>query len=215
MAQAELPAGNVKVTREDWLNVAMEILIRDGVSDVKILTIGERLGVSRSSFYWYFKSRQDLLDRLLEHWERSNTDVLVAHAELPSDTITEAVLNLFRCFVDEGGFDHRLDFAVREWARRDTAVRHVIDKGDRTRHAAIARMFERFGYPARESDIRARVLYFQQIGYYALDLAEPAEERLKWVDGYVHAFTGRVPPDHEIERFRSFVLDRIAARGGR
>lgn len=201
--------GNVKVTREDWLNVAMDLLISDGVSDVKVLTIGERLGVSRSSFYWYFKSRQDLLDRLLERWQLTNTAVLIEHAERPAGTITEAVLNLFRCFVDHGGFNHRLDFAVREWARRDGTVRRVIDRVDSARHAAIARMFERFGYPAREADIRARVLYFQQIGYYALDLAEPAEERLKWVDGYVHAFTGIAPPDEEVARFRSHILERM------
>ena len=211
MAEADPQPGNVKVTREDWLNVAMDILISDGVSDVKVLTIGERLGVSRSSFYWYFKSRQDLLDRLLERWEQTNTAVLIAHAEGPAETITEAVLNLFRCFVDQGGFNHRLDFAVREWARRDGTVRRVIDRGDSARHAAIAGMFERFGYAAREADIRARVLYFQQIGYYALDLAEPAEERLKWVDGYVHAFTGIAPPADEVARFRSFVMDRIKA----
>jgi AcrR family transcriptional regulator len=57
----EAQPGNVKVTREDWLRVAMDLLVSDGVSEVKVLTIGERLGVSRSSFYWYFKSRKDLL----------------------------------------------------------------------------------------------------------------------------------------------------------
>ncbi|MEM0948551.1 MAG: TetR/AcrR family transcriptional regulator [Pseudomonadota bacterium] len=213
MVHQDPQPGNVKVTREDWLNVAMDLLISDGVSDVKVLTIGERLGVSRSSFYWYFKSRQDLLDQLLSRWEETNTGVLIHHSELPAETITEAVLNLFRCFVDDGGFNHRLDFAVREWARRDGSVRRVIDRGDNARHAAVARMFERFGYASREADIRARVLYFQQIGYYALDLSEPAEERLKWVDGYVHAFTGVVPPVDEVARFRSYVLGRLRAHG--
>ena len=57
--------GNVKVTREDWLNIAMDALIRDGVEAVKVKIFAEALGVSRSSFYWYFKSRQELLDALL------------------------------------------------------------------------------------------------------------------------------------------------------
>ena len=59
--------GNIKVTRQDWLNVAMDVLVSDGVEQVKVLTLGERLGVSRSSFYWYFKSRQELLTALLRH----------------------------------------------------------------------------------------------------------------------------------------------------
>jgi len=67
------PTGNIKVTREDWLNVALDVLVSEGVGEVKILTIGQRLNVSRSSFYWYFKSRQDLLDALLKHWQATNT----------------------------------------------------------------------------------------------------------------------------------------------
>lgn len=194
-------SGNVKVTRQDWLDVAMDLLVSDGVSEVKILTIGNRLQVSRSSFYWYFKSRKDLLDQLLAEWERTNTGALVRAAEAPAATITEAVCNFFRNIVDPDGFDHQLDFAVREWARRDAAVRRVIDRSDTARHRALAVMFERHGYRPAEADIRARVLYYQQIGYHALELNETLEERLARVEGYLHAFTGVMPTAAEVRSF--------------
>lgn len=200
----EALVGNVKVTREDWLNVAMDLLVSEGVSEVKVLTIGSRLDVSRSSFYWYFKSRKDLLDQLLAEWERTNTGILLRHCEIPADTITEAVSNLFRAFVGRDGFNHQLDFAVREWARRDGSVRHVIDLGDAARTRAVAAMFERFGYAPEEAEIRARVLYYMQIGYYALDLAEPLEERLKRVEGYLYSFTGQQPRPEEVAAFHAY-----------
>ncbi len=190
--------GNTKATRDDWLNVAMDILVSQGVAEVKVLSIGDLLGVSRSSFYWYFKSRKDLLDALLGEWENSNTGVLLRHATMPADTITGAVCNLFRCFIDARLFNHRLDFAVREWARRDGHVRRVIDRTDARRHGAIAEMFGRYGYSPYEADVRARVLYFMQIGYYALDLSEPLEERLSRVEGYLLSFTGRTPRPEEV-----------------
>lgn len=196
--------GNVKVTRRDWLTAAREILIGDGVAEVKILTIGTRLGVSRSSFYWYFKSREDLLAQLLEDWDRTNTGVMIRTCEMQAATITEAVLNFFRSVVDPAGFDYRLDFAVREWARRDPEVRLVIDRSDTARHAAIARMFQRHGYAAEEADIRARVLYYQQLGYYALDLGESMEERLTRVRGYTYCFCGVEPSEAELEAFIRF-----------
>ncbi len=203
---------HTKVTREDWLNVARDILISDGVAEVKVLTIGSRLEVSRSSFYWYFKSRQDLLNQLLEDWERTNTGIMIAHSEMPADTITGALNNFFRCVVDPNGFNHQLDFAVREWARRDGKVRRVIDRSDAARHAAIARMFERHGYDPAEADIRARVLYYQQIGYYALELAETLEERLSRVAGYLYCFTGVQPSDDEVAEFLRFARSIAGAR---
>ena len=72
--------GNVKVTREDWLDLAAEVLVEHGVSQVKVLALANRLGVSRSSFYWYFRSRKDLLDQLLAQWEGQNTRAILTHA---------------------------------------------------------------------------------------------------------------------------------------
>ena len=65
--------GNVKATRDDWLDLALSALAIEGVDHVTVLALSERLGVSRSSFYWYFKNRDQLLDALLDRWDRLNT----------------------------------------------------------------------------------------------------------------------------------------------
>ncbi|MEL6318407.1 MAG: TetR/AcrR family transcriptional regulator, partial [Pseudomonadota bacterium] len=108
---APAPRGNVKVTREDWITVATDVLISQGADQVKVLDLSARLEVSRSSFYWYFKSRQALLDALLENWRASNTGRFVDACEEPAETITGAVCNLFRRFIDPALFDPQLDFA--------------------------------------------------------------------------------------------------------
>ncbi len=206
-AAPALPQGQ-RVTRQDWLDSAREVLISEGEGGVKVLAIGERLQVARSSFYWYFKDRQDLLDALLEDWERTNTAFLVRHCELPADTITGAVCNFFRCFIDPGLFDQRLDFAVREWARRDATVRREIDRADDTRLAAVAAMFRRHGYTDEEADIRARILYFQQLGYHALDQNEPIRLRMKRLAGYLYGFTGQWPRPDEVAALNAFALEK-------
>lgn len=203
-APQDATASHIKATRADWLAAAMEVLISGGVSEVKVLKLSQRLGVSRSSFYWYFDSRKDLLAQLLQQWEHTNTGIMVDHASMPAKTITGALNNFFRCVVGPKGFNHRLDFAIREWARRDASVRAEVDRGDAARHAAIAEMFRRHGYPEDEADIRARVLYYQQIGYYALELGESLEERLARAPGYVFAFTGVAPTKEEIAEFEAF-----------
>jgi len=204
--------GHVKVTRDDWLNVARDILVSDGVGEVKVLTIATRLDVSRSSFYWYFKSRKDLLGALLEDWEGWNTRLIREHCDMQAATITEAVCNFFRCFIDPDRFDQGLDFAVREWARRDGSVRRHIDLADAARVKAIAQMFARFDYAPLDAEARARILYFQQLGYHALDMTEPLPDRVRLLEPYLLGFTGKAPQAAEIDAFLAFTTEKLTPR---
>ena len=205
---------HTKATRDDWIRVALETLIRDGVDSVKVLTLADRLGVSRSSFYWYFRNRDRLLDALLAHWQDTNTRAVVEQAALPSTSIVHGVTHIFRCWVDERLFDPRLDFAVRDWARRSEAVRAELDRADEARVNAIAELFRRHGWPEREAFVRSRVLYFMQIGYYALDLGETLEQRKVLAGSYLKAFTGQDPTPEELDPYLAW-MDEVAANANR
>ena len=196
--------GNVKATRDDWLDRALRVLAIEGVDRVTILNLSARLGVSRSSFYWYFKNRDELLDALLARWEGLNTRSIVTQAKAPAATINEAVCNVFRCWINPEIFSPRLDFAIREWARRSTRVRGALDRSDTERTIAIKAMFERFGYCGEDALVRARVLYYLQIGYYALDIREPIEARLALTPLYLKAITGVAPEEREMAPFRAY-----------
>ncbi|TNJ47744.1 TetR/AcrR family transcriptional regulator [Phaeobacter sp. B1627] len=196
--------GNIKVTREDWLNIGLDVLIRDGVERVKVLALAEAMGVSRSSFYWYFKSRQELLDALLTRWEETNTAGLIAQAAAPAPRITGAVLNIFRCIANPDLFNTALDFAVRDWARRSETVRARMREGDAARVAAVTAMFARYGCAEKEAVTRAKVLYYMQLGY---DMAEPEEShayRLMMTPEYLKVFTGQAPTDAEMAEFSDY-----------
>lgn len=193
--------GHVKVTREDWLNLARNILVNDGVAEVKILVLANRLGVSRSSFYWYFTDRTDLLNSLLKEWETRNTAQIIDQCQMPAHSIAEAVCHFFLCFIDRTKFDQGLDFAVREWSRRDDALRARVDEADTSRIAAVTDMFVQHGYESHDADARARIVYFMQLGYHALEINEGLEARLSRVEPYLRGFTGREPEPDVIEAF--------------
>ena len=193
--------GHIKVTRQDWLNMARDVLVTEGVAEVKILSLAVRMGVSRSSFYWYFKDRADLQAALLDEWEARNTTQIVAHCSLPSASMTEAACNFFRCFVDETKFDRGLDFAVREWSRRDLAIRERVDRADRDRIAAVTASFSRHGYDPIDADARARIMYFMQLGYHALEVREDMATRMSRLGPYIRGFTGQEPDAAAINAF--------------
>ena len=210
-SERSAPFGNVKATRGDWLAGALRVLAIEGVGRVTVLSLSDRLGVSRSSFYWYFKNRDELFDALLARWEELNTRAIVTQAGTPAASINEAVCNVFRCWIDPEIFSPRLDFAVREWARRSPKVRKALDRSDSDRTDAIKAMFERFGYRDEDALVRARVLYYTQIGYYALDIKEPVEARLKLTPHYLETFTGARPREEDLASLRAYATVHAGA----
>lgn len=199
--------GHVKVTRDDWLNAARDVLVTEGAASVKILPLSNRLGVSRSSFYWYFENRKDLLAALLDEWESRNTARIVAQCEAKAANITEALCNFFRCFVDASQFDTGLDFAIREWSRRDAAVRKLVDKADQTRLQAVTQMYARQGYAPEDADARARILYYMQLGYHALEVKEDMPTRMSRVAAYIEGFTGQPADPKALKDFAAFAME--------
>ena len=206
MGAVTIPS-HTKATREDWLAAAMEVLISGGEEQVKVLPLADHLGVSRSSFYWYFNSRRELLDQLLAHWRATNTSAIIAHADLGAPTIGAAVCNVWRAMIDPEVFHNPLDFAVREWGRRAAPVRRVVEQSDTARIEAIAAMFARFGYGETEALARARTLYYMQIGYNDAELQEPMEDRLRMVPYYILTFTGRPAAPGDADLLEAFAKE--------
>lgn len=189
-------------TPDLWLDAAYALLVEGGVEAVKVMPLAERLGLSRTSFYWHFADREALLAGLIDRWRVQNTASLVARCEAPALTITEAMLNLFDCWYDTGLFDSRLEFAMRTWSLTDPVVEGAMAMADAARIAAITGLFVRFGYSATEADTRARTLYLTQVGYIALRSDEALEVRMARVPAYVLTFCGIAPSPVEVAAFR-------------
>lgn len=200
-----VPDGSSRTSKQDWLDLAVRTLIDEGIDQVKIQVMARKLNVSRSSFYWFFESLGGLHEQLLHHWLRRNTEPVVDHALRPAASINRAILNVFQCWIDDRLFDPQLDIAVRIWARRDPSIRAVIDEADRRRIEAITTMYRRYGYDEENAFIRARVLYFMQIGHYTLDVDEALDVRVSHVPAYLLAFSGQEAEAGDIAAFDEFI----------
>ena len=181
--------------------MARDVLVTEGIGEVKILGLANRMSVSRSSFYWYFKDRADLSAALLDEWEARNTAQIVAHCQMPSRSATETVCNFFRCFVVAAKFDRGLDFAIREWSRRDECLRSRLDQADQSRISALTTAFMRHEFAREDADARARILYFMQLGYHALEVQEDKDTRMSRLAPYIRGFTGQEPDTNAMDAF--------------
>jgi len=179
-----------QLNRGDWIVAALRVLIDDGIEAVQITRLARELGVTRGSYYWHFKGRKDLLSALLEEWSARNTGVMVDVLQ-SANSLDDGVLDLFSVWVGHSRFNFKLDQAIRDWSRHDTVVGEILSKEDDDRVEAIAAFYERHGYQHPESFIRARVIYFTQLSYYALNVCEPVDKRVSYLAAYFQCFTGR------------------------
>ncbi len=213
--RAAANAGAARLDRGAWVEAACRLLAEKGVERVRVLPLAQRLGVTRGSFYWHFASRRELLDALIRLWEEKNTRAVLEAATRPAQDLPERFLHLARCWLDQSIYDPRLDIAVRDWARHDRRVLELVHKADDARVAALARIFEAEGEAPRMAFIRARVLYYMQMGYYIVGVREPLERRVGFFREYYAAFTGKALPERRARQIAAaLLLPRNSADAG-
>ena len=186
----QMAGRTAKVTAATWVETAKRALIEEGIAGVKVDRLASRLGVTRGGFYHNFQDRDELLGQLIESWEKT-CEFLPPGS--PGTTPSEAAAwleGLIQRLIDEDGYDHHFDMAVREWARSDQRAAWAIERADRNRMATLKLFFQALGYGSEEALIRARVFYYHHIGYYAIGVQQSTAERRRLAQLYVDILCG-------------------------
>ena len=178
------------LSREAWIAAAIAALEKKGIANVKIDHLSKQLKVTRGSFYFHFSNLKDLLDSLLEEWRQRNCkpfEALIDHEVIDGPAFFDAVTGVW---IREDPFSPRLDLAIRDWARGSADIARKVRAQDDFRMALLVRAFAAMGYDEDESLIRARITYFQQIGYYATHFKEPPADRKRFRSLYTKILIG-------------------------
>jgi AcrR family transcriptional regulator len=133
---------------DNWIRAAFARLANEGIESVRIELLARDLGVSKGSFYWHFRDREDLLTCVLDRWEADETEWLAA-----TDVKMRAAARWARFVEHCADLNHaRLEGAVRSWAQRDegmsTRISTRISGIDKKRTAHIASVLRDIGFTA-------------------------------------------------------------------
>lgn len=167
------------------------MLIDVGIVAVKIDRLAKLAGVTRGGFYWRFKSRDELLEALIDDWRESNTTPMLR--VLQSDASPkERMRGLAELYIEGRGFSEAYDSAVRAWAALSPPIAEIVRAVDGIRLEALEGLFRDVGFDADEAMIRARITYFHQVGYYAIGMRETVGERWELVDRYTEVLFSKL-----------------------
>lgn len=151
-----------RMSRDDWLRAGVRELEEHGVDGIKVVVLAKKLGVTSGSFYWHFKGQPDLLNALLECWERDMTDRIIEQSKAYDGPPGTRILDLMTQVIefDAAGLDH----AISVWARRDPRVKQVFERTIKKRFDHAAWMFHKIGFSRRQAAIRGRLMVAYLMG---------------------------------------------------
>ena len=182
------------LTRQDWVDAARTALIKSGIGAVRIMPLAKALGVTRGGFYWHFSGRKDLLEALLDDWERTNTAAFEKIMNRDRRDGRAEFQSLVEMWIDEREYSPAWDSALRNWATLSKQAAAVVRRVDESRIGIIREIFLHLGYRDPQALVRARIVYFHQVGYYTLALGESHEQREALLPVYIDALLGTPGP---------------------
>jgi AcrR family transcriptional regulator len=146
---------------EAWVDEAMSVLATAGPDAVRVEALASRLGVTKGGFYWHFADRGALLDRLLDDWERTSVDDVIAHVDSGAADARARLRRLFALADVFAATEHGLDLelAIRDWARRDPAVAERLHRVDSRRMAYLRSLFRGLGLGPAEAEARSLLAF--------------------------------------------------------
>jgi len=175
------PAIKPRLSRSDWLEVALELIQDDGINAVTVDALAGKLGITRGSFYHHFKGRHDLYTEMLDYWKLKWTVEL-------RDDVDALGLDGHQSLIALGNLiKHRnaagYDIAVRAWAVHDEQAKKIVAGADRIRLDFIRRQFEKMGFNGLDLENRSRLFL-----YYAMSEAAffdpPEQETTRQLDQF-------------------------------
>jgi AcrR family transcriptional regulator len=149
-----------RVSKQQWLDAALEVLASDGVHGIRVVSLARTLNISKSGFYWHFKNRDDLLEEMKKYWTGRYSEQIILEVSslnsLPAEKLLRAVQEI------RGQQSARYDLAFALWAKHEPSVRKLVDQMRDSRIAFIKGILVDAGYTGKELEARSRlfIVYF-------------------------------------------------------
>jgi len=155
-----------RLSAASWEDGALELIAEQGVGALAVEALARRLGVTKGSFYWHFRTREALLNAALERWEQYGEREVIAQIEAIADPRLRLV-ELFRRVAHEVQ-PHRVYAALLK-ALDHPQVVPVMARVSQRRTEFLTTAFREAGLPPGQALNRARLTYAAYVGFLQLN----------------------------------------------
>jgi AcrR family transcriptional regulator len=160
---------STRLKRDDWLDQAFWAVVAGGFENVKVLSIAEKLNVTRGSFYWHFSDHADLIASLLTRWKLQQISL---DQKLDSQRSGNPVKDLEdvvdAAFTQAGATLENLRFeqALRALSHQNTEAAKMLAEIDAERMKLFESKFIAIVKDAKKARDLSALLYLAIVGSY-------------------------------------------------
>jgi AcrR family transcriptional regulator len=169
--------GTPTLTASDWAEAALQLIAEAGLRAVTVSTLAARLGVTKGSFYWHFKGREELLAAALARWERRATEEAVQALDAIPDYHRRLELILEASSQPPRA---RSLYAALAAAADEPLVKAVLTRVGAARVDYLDACYRKLGLPPVEARSRAVFAYAAYRGLLQLAHEAPASLPSSW-----------------------------------
>ena len=151
-------------TEDQWIQKGIEEFAQSGVDGLVIEKMSLELGCSKSSFYWYFKNRNEYITRLVERWaELSTQQVMIrsSERETPEEQLMMMLTQMFAA-TRKGDFL----FYLRKLCKKSPSFHSVLETIEQTRMNYAQELFRKLGIDPKAAEQKSHLLYHYYLGWY-------------------------------------------------
>jgi AcrR family transcriptional regulator len=149
------------LSREAWLEKALSVVSSKGGAKLRINNLAAGVGVTKGSFYWHFKDREDFVRSLIDHWHERYTLSVSDYLDDFEGSAQEKLRKLMEMVFVEQLTRH--DLAIRSWAVAEPKLQALVKRTDDHRMNYLQMLFRGMGFTEEEAGLRSRVF----LGYAA------------------------------------------------
>jgi len=167
MAKTSAPAvRKERSTKLDWVFSALELLGKKGLDSVTIDALCKKLGLTKGSFYWHFKGRQELLSAMAESWASTSTKDV--HIQLRDSGMSDweqlSELNRMSTQLGYGNIDR----AMRIWAENCPETRSAVRQADKDILQFIEEKLTNIGLKPEDARVLSKMSHACSVGLFAV-----------------------------------------------
>jgi len=156
----------MRLERNDWIQASIQSLIEKGHDSVKVEPLSKQLNVTRGSFYWHFKNRQELLDAILQFWLAEGTSNIIIELEKSNESPFKQLEELLRFTFSLTEQQFAFEHALRRWAATDTTVHKAVNQVDNERIGFMTNLCVALGHSTEQAVELANLIYCSWLGAY-------------------------------------------------